>query len=195
MALQAVDASTPVKFVFGKVTKIEPLEIYIESKFTIKEADGQIKLTRQVTDYETEITPIDWKTEFKSQGGTTSEAFANHNHDIKGRKKVKIHNALRLDDMVILLRMQGGQTFLVIDKIGESSAGGSSGSGGSGGGSSSGGNATTYEVYEGSYVVTSSCSDQILPTENKLMEEDLTIEGIPCETEENDGGGTTYIIG
>lgn len=123
MAMQAFDASTPVKLMFGKVTKIKPLEIYIESKYTIKEADGQIKLTQQVTDYETEITPIDWKTESKSQGGDTVSAFASHNHDIKGKKKVKIHNALKVDDMVMLLRLQGGQVFVVLDKIGEPSEG------------------------------------------------------------------------
>lgn len=119
IAMEAVESSAPTKLVFGKVTKIKPLEIYIESKLIIKEADGQIKLTRQVTDYETEITPIDWVSENTSGGGSSYDSFASHNHAIKGRKKVKIHNSLKVGDSVLLLRMQGGQVFLVIDKIGE----------------------------------------------------------------------------
>ena len=117
LALEAVESSSPTKIVYGKVTKTNPLEIYVESKLTLKEEYGQIKLTRQVTDYETEITLIDWQTESRS-GGSEYDSFASHNHSINGKKRVKIHNSLKIGDTVILLRVQGGQVFIVLDKIG-----------------------------------------------------------------------------
>ena len=40
-----------------------------------------------------------------------------HSHSITGTKKVTIHNALKKNDSVILLQQQGGQKFLVLDKI------------------------------------------------------------------------------
>ena len=40
-----------------------------------------------------------------------------HNHTIIGRKKIIIHNSLKVNDEVLLLRMQGGQKYIVIDKV------------------------------------------------------------------------------
>lgn len=40
-----------------------------------------------------------------------------HNHSIDGRKSMTIHNGLEVGDEVLLLRMQGGQKYIVIDKV------------------------------------------------------------------------------
>lgn len=40
-----------------------------------------------------------------------------HAHSITGKKKIIIHNGLNIDDEVLLLRMQGGQKYIVIDKV------------------------------------------------------------------------------
>ena len=40
-----------------------------------------------------------------------------HNHAIKGRKQITVHNALKVGDNVILLQQQGGLNFVVLDKI------------------------------------------------------------------------------
>ena len=40
-----------------------------------------------------------------------------HSHSISGRKKMTIHNGLKLNDKVILIQKQGGEDFIVIDKI------------------------------------------------------------------------------
>lgn len=40
-----------------------------------------------------------------------------HNHSIDGRKPITIHNGLEVGDEVLLLRMQGGQKYIVIDKV------------------------------------------------------------------------------
>lgn len=39
-------------------------------------------------------------------------------HDIEGTKQMTIHNHLEKGEEVILLRMQGGQKYIVLDRIG-----------------------------------------------------------------------------
>jgi hypothetical protein len=113
-ALEAVEASKPVQMSFGKVTSASPLKILVEQKLTLGKA--QLVLSRNVTDYTTEVT-IDWGTESKS-GGSGYDAFASHTHAVKGKKKITVHNGLVVGDEVILLRQQGGQKYIVVDKIG-----------------------------------------------------------------------------
>ena len=112
-ALDATNASQPCDFCFGKVTNTSPLKISIEQKMTLGAA--QLVLTRNVTDFSTEVT-MNWETEDKS-GGSGDPAFAAHNHSITGRKKILIHNALKLGDEVILMKQKGGQKYLVIDRL------------------------------------------------------------------------------
>lgn len=40
-----------------------------------------------------------------------------HDHSISGKKEITIHNGLKVGDEVLLLRMQGGQKYIVIDKV------------------------------------------------------------------------------
>lgn len=108
--MQAMQLSS---FEFGTVISISPLQIQAEQKKTLTKA--QLVLTRNVTDFETEIT-VDWKTENKS-GGSGDSSFSSHNHDIKGKKKILIHNALKTGDKVILMKQHGGQKYLVIDRV------------------------------------------------------------------------------
>lgn len=117
-ANEVVEAGKPVNVVYGTVMAADPLEIRITPDLTVKEADGQIKKARQVTDYDTEVTVHDWYTENQS-GGSGEASFAAHNHLITGRKQVTIHNSLKVGDIAILLRKQGGQEYVVIDKVGE----------------------------------------------------------------------------
>ena len=49
--------------------------------------------------------------------------------------------------------------------------------------------------YTGDYVVTPKVDEQILPTENKLMEDDVTIKAIPFYNVSNTAGGSTVYIG
>lgn len=41
-----------------------------------------------------------------------------HRHTLTGRKRVTVHNALAVGDEVILARKQGGQQYIVLDRIG-----------------------------------------------------------------------------
>lgn len=115
-AIEAVEASNPTKLLYGTVKSISPLTINIDQKFTIPEEF--LVLTKNVKDYEVELSLDDWFTENKS-GGSGESAFSSHNHEVKGKKKVTIHNALKVGDKVILLREQGGQKYIVLDKVGD----------------------------------------------------------------------------
>lgn len=112
-ALDAVEASQPVNIVFGKVISASPLKINVEQKLTLSSA--QLILTRNVTDFETDMT-VNHLTENRSGGGGDA-SFASHNHEYKGRKTFLIHNSLIVGDEVLMLRMQGGQKYIVIDRV------------------------------------------------------------------------------
>ena len=90
-ALEAVNASQPSDFCFGKVISAKPLKILVEQKMILGTA--QLLLTRDVTDFKTHTT-------------------------IDGvKKETTIHNALRVGDEVILLKKKGGQKYLVLDRV------------------------------------------------------------------------------
>lgn len=109
-AIEAVRASKPAEICFGKVTSVSPLKIYVDQKITL--GKSQLVLARNVTDYQTEVT-VEWLTE--NRGGSGDETA--HNHRIIGRKKITVHNGLAAGDEVILIRQQGGQKYIVADKI------------------------------------------------------------------------------
>lgn len=92
---EAVEASKPVALCFGKVTSVAPLGILVDQKLPI--TSKQIVMTRNVTDFKTD---------------TSSRERAGE------KTGVIIHNQLAVGDEVILLRVQGGQKFVVLDKIG-----------------------------------------------------------------------------
>ena len=114
-ALGAYRAEKPVEVCYGKVTKAKPLEILVEQKMTL--GTNQLVLTRNVTDFKTQVT-VNWATNYQS-GGSGDSAFASHSHGITGKKEITVHNGLAVGDEVILLREQGGQKYIVLDRIGK----------------------------------------------------------------------------
>lgn len=112
-AVEAVNASQPSDFCFGKVTSAKPLKILVEQKMTLGAA--QLVLTRNVTDFKTKVT-VDWETGTRS-GGSGEDSFASHSHAVSGKKEITIHNALQVGDEVILLKKKGGQKYLVLDRV------------------------------------------------------------------------------
>lgn len=112
-AMDALNASQPSDFCFGKVTSTAPLRILVDQKMTLGMA--QLVLTRNVSDFKMEIT-VDWLTGAKS-GGSGESSFASHNHNVSGRKEITVHNALQVGEQVILLKQKGGQKYLVLDRV------------------------------------------------------------------------------
>ena len=60
-----------------------------------------------------------------SYSGTTNEALSNsesatkHSHEYKGKKKIMLHYGLKQGESVLLIKMQGGQKYIVLDRIGD----------------------------------------------------------------------------
>lgn len=100
------EASKPMQVYFGKVSSTSPLQINVEQKMILGEA--QLILTRNVTDYITAAS-IQW---------TTETAAPQHVHEITGQKNFLIHNALKVGEEVLIIRQQEGQKFIVVDRIG-----------------------------------------------------------------------------
>lgn len=115
-ALEAFEATKPTQICFGKVISESPLKIIVDQKMTLGAA--QLILSRNVTDYYNDITVLGWWTENMSGGGGDA-SFAAHKHPIAGRKHIIVHNRLLVGDEVILIRQQGGQKYIVIDRVGD----------------------------------------------------------------------------
>ena len=103
----------------GKVVNINPLEIRLTAQNILPEK--YLILTNAVKDHEVDIS-ISWATVDNTHkhgngndGQDTTEVT--HNHAVKGRKKIMIHNGLTQGEKVLLLRTQGGQNYVVVDRI------------------------------------------------------------------------------
>ncbi len=144
-ALGAVGAAKPTQICFGTVTGVSPLEITVDNALTLP-ADCLI-LTRMVTEHTIDMT-VDHMTENSldmdmthrhsysgetdtggepphthSYLGETDNALGvnlNHTHAYKGRKTFLVHAGLVMGEKVLLLRVQGGQKYVVWDRIGVS---------------------------------------------------------------------------
>ena len=109
VALEAVSASNPTALVIGQVTSTNPLQITVEQKLTLDE-DFLIP-TSNVKDHYVDVS-VSHKVD-----STTCEV--SHSHSYKGKKKVLMHYGLKKDESVLLLKMQGGQKYIVLDRIGD----------------------------------------------------------------------------
>lgn len=121
-AVDAVNATKPTDITFGKVISTSPLKIQVEQKLILSSA--QLILARNVTDYEVDVT-VGWNTGNYSHTHTITDTYMGggsastdtHNHNVTGTKKMTIHNALSVGEMVIMMQMSGGQKYIVIDRI------------------------------------------------------------------------------
>jgi sortase (surface protein transpeptidase) len=112
-ALDAVNEAKPTSIVFGQVTGINPLKISIDQKLIL--TSEQLILTNNVRDYNVEMT-VDHFTE-SSSGGSGESSFASHNHAYSGKKTFMVHNGLVIGDQVIMIQVQGGQKFIILEKV------------------------------------------------------------------------------
>lgn len=114
-ALEAVEASKPVQFLFGTVISVSPLKIQAGQKSIYTER--MLVLTRNVTEYQIEMTAS-----FQT-GEPAGGVVENHTHSIAGRETYTIHNGLAVGDRVLLARMQKGKKFIVLDRLAPAPAG------------------------------------------------------------------------
>lgn len=108
LATNAMSASMPAEVCFGTVVSEAPIAVAVDQKMTVGAA--QLVLARALTDHLVDL-EVEWETEGASEG----EA---HTHEIRKEKQVKVMGALKNGQRVLLLRMQGGQKYVVVDRLG-----------------------------------------------------------------------------
>jgi DnaJ-class molecular chaperone len=91
-AVEAVKAGDPSDIVYGTVVSANPVSIQIDQKLTLTKEF--ITLTNNVKDYEVEVSINDGS-----------------------KQKMKVFKGLKKGDSVIMIKSQGGQKYVVIDKI------------------------------------------------------------------------------
>ena len=122
-AVEAVRAENPMGVCHGTVTGLSPLEITTDQKLILGER--QLILTNAVRDYTVEMT-VDHVTEVISHGHSVTDTYTgggtaqpvDHSHPYKGRKSFRVHLGLKMGEKVILVRCDGGQQFVVLDRWG-----------------------------------------------------------------------------
>ena len=124
MALDAVNSSDPTNVMFGTVLSVNPMQIKVDQKITL--TSEFLILCRNVTNYSTTVN-VEWETSsesvthnhvLKGSTETTEDAEVELSHKISGKQTITINNGLSAGDEVILLKMQGGQKYVVLDKVG-----------------------------------------------------------------------------
>ena len=108
-AVEAVEAGKPVNILFGTVLSASPLKIQVDQK-SIYTSKMLI-----LTDFEVDMT-VNHTTEDKG-GGSGAAAYEAHKHAYVGKKTFKVHNALKAGEKVLLIRVQQGKKFVVIDRV------------------------------------------------------------------------------
>lgn len=90
-AMAVYNESKPFALSYGVVESINPLSIKVDQKLPL--TSNFLILTNNVKDYEVNIT-------------------------IDGVKQTcTIHNGLKINEKVLLLRVQGGQQYIVLDRV------------------------------------------------------------------------------
>ncbi|MDE7281909.1 MAG: DUF2577 domain-containing protein [Ruminiclostridium sp.] len=109
-AVEAVEAEKPAAVCFGRVMGVSPLKISVDQRFALGEK--QLILTSAVRDHAVDVLVGSCTEEEKA--GEGAEA---HRHFLRGKKKIAVLRGLREGEEVILLRVEGGQRFIVLDRV------------------------------------------------------------------------------
>lgn len=113
-AVEAVEAEDPTKVWIGEVIQEAPLQIKIDQKIILDKEF--LVLSQRVTNHEIQM-EVNHVTE-KMSGGAKDPSFQSHLHQYKGVKTFKVLNALKKGEKVIVVSAQGGQRFVVFDRVG-----------------------------------------------------------------------------
>lgn len=119
------NASAPTVFMFGNVTKTSPLTIRVDNRFDIS-GDAiivmkEFKAGFYPTHYHTGVKGS--PTTAEKSGGSGDASFASHSHVLKDNYQTntdstsEYYYGLAVGDKVVLLRNQGGQSFLVLGRV------------------------------------------------------------------------------
>ncbi len=101
----AVNASNPVNILFGEILTVHPLSVKVDQCFILP-ADF-LMVPERMTKYEVDLQHTH---QYTDDGSTsdTSEALT---------QRIVIRSGLAPGDRVLMLRVQGGQRYVILDKV------------------------------------------------------------------------------
>lgn len=103
--LDAIEASNPLQILYGEVKKSDPLEVNVDQRFTL--TSDFLIVPEHLTRYELDL---QHQHEYTADGALQRTQGALE-------EKIVIREGLQTGDPIILLRIQGGQKYLIIDKV------------------------------------------------------------------------------
>ncbi len=115
----AVEEKAPVHILTGRVTGVSPLMITVEPKLKLREEN--LILTKNVMDYRTEISYDNGQIRQTATSASIDKDEEGNPYYLrfkdKTRHEVTIYNALKINETVLLIRMQRGQKFIVLERL------------------------------------------------------------------------------
>ena len=109
-ALETVENSKPVEILNGLVTSLEPLRIKLNQFLTIDE--NFIIKPESLFEHELEINVNEQRIILKDENEESKE------YEVTAQKiKVRIESQIKENDKLLLLRTQGAQKYLILDKV------------------------------------------------------------------------------
>lgn len=132
IALETFESHKPTQLVFGTVTSVEPIEVLVEQKLTLTSAQLVVSKHCLLEDYTIELDGCSPTTPDQSIAlAGSSISVDNVNYSIEGHTvnvsghtiEVEGHTfdiygyMLEVGDTIALLRQQGGQKYLILDKV------------------------------------------------------------------------------
>ena len=115
-AIEAVKAEKPTEVTYGKVVSAEPLAVEVDAKITL--GPKQLAMGETMQEYEAEVEMEVEELELELELVLDKEitaAVAKGNGKMKG--KLKLRRSLDVGTEVILVRQQGGQKYMIQDKV------------------------------------------------------------------------------
>lgn len=124
-AAKTYSAMSPMDIIIGKVKSVEPLKIYVGTVNAELTKDHLI-LTNAVTDHFVDIhvnhltdtISGEWDTTHSHPDAGSGTIPTDHVHSYSGRKKIKIYNGLKVGEFVVIIKVSGGNSYIVLDRIG-----------------------------------------------------------------------------
>ncbi|MGV8153433.1 MAG: DUF2577 domain-containing protein [Alkaliphilus sp.] len=120
-AAEAIAEAEPTAFLFGAVVSENPLKIKIDQRFTLGEK--LLTLTDSVRDYKTIFSFDNPNIINKFQGsGTIGVNTHEVNLDMAVKttavkNEITIYNGLKIGEKVLLAKIQGGQKYIVLNRV------------------------------------------------------------------------------
>ncbi|WP_240415663.1 DUF2577 domain-containing protein [Paenibacillus periandrae] len=105
----AVEAGNPVNILFGNVTSSNPLEVNVDQRFTLSE--DFLIIPESLTAFTIELNHQHSYQDAGAGGDGTRST------DTALMEPIVIRRGLEAGDKVLLVRMQGGQQFIVLDRV------------------------------------------------------------------------------